>query len=160
MKTVDLTSQARPEIELTLSGQTWLIRRVVMATYQLYQQLLSGGADAQKKISDLQAQITSGDAGEDDVLAMQTEMISESERRQSLTYQCIQTIIEANGGEFDQAWWRPTATATSSTHLLRRLSTRICRASVEVKKKRTVELGAGGSRCPEGLRRDSCGVLV
>jgi len=105
MKTVDLTSQARPEIELTLSGQTWLIRRVVMATYQLYQQLLSGGADAQKKISDLQAQITSGDAGEDDVLAMQTEMISESERRQSLTYQCIQTIIEANGGEFDQAWW-------------------------------------------------------
>ncbi len=105
MRAVDLASQERPEVELSLSGQTWRIRRVVMATYQLYQELASGGVEAQSKIAQLQERVTSGEAGDQDVLDMQDEMIRESERRQELTYQCIQTILEANGYEFDRKWW-------------------------------------------------------
>lgn len=105
MKAIDLTSQGRPEIELSLSGQTWKIRRVVMATFELYQELTTGADDAQHRLVELQDRLTNGKAGDDDVAEMQKELAEESKQRQELTYQCIQTILEANGYEFDREWW-------------------------------------------------------
>lgn len=105
MKTIDLTSQDRPEVELSLSGQTWRIRRVVIAAYQLYQQLTGGANEAQRRFAELQNRLAAGKADDSDVLAMQRELAADADRRQDLTYQCIASILEANGYEFDRDWW-------------------------------------------------------
>ena len=105
MKSIDLQSQDRPEIELSLSGQTWRIRRVVMASYQYYQALMSGVNQAQVRFAELQNRLASGKADDTDVVKMQREIASEADKRQDLTYQCIESILSANGYDFDRDWW-------------------------------------------------------
>jgi hypothetical protein len=104
-KTVDLAQQTRPEVTLSLSGQSWTIRRVVLATHQYYQMLLKSATDAQEKFADLRQRLADGLAGDNDVAEMQQQISDDAAQRQELTYQCIESILTANGYEFDRGWW-------------------------------------------------------
>ena len=104
-KTVDLAQQGRPEVTLSLSGQEWTIKRVVLATHQYYQLLLKSASEAQARFADLQNRLAAGEAGDEDVAGLQQEIADEAEARQRITYQCIESILTANGYEFDQEWW-------------------------------------------------------
>jgi hypothetical protein len=103
--TVDLAQQNRPEVTLSLSGQSWTIRRVVLATYQLYQLIITSATGAQDRFSELRERLTSGAADDTDIAAMQQQIADEGEERQELTYRCIESILTANGYEFDREWW-------------------------------------------------------
>jgi hypothetical protein len=103
--TVDLAQQNRPEVTLSLSGQSWTIRRVVLATYQYYQVIIKSATDAQERFSELRDRLTSGAADDTDITAMQQEIVDEAEKRQEMTYRCIESILTANGYEFDREWW-------------------------------------------------------
>ena len=105
MRAIDLNQRDRPEIEISLSGQTWRLRRVVMATYQLYQQLAAGADEAQSRAAQLQDHLAAGLADDDDAVALYREINDEIALRQELTYDAIESILIANGYEFDRRWW-------------------------------------------------------
>lgn len=105
MKRVDLDARERSEIELTVSGLSWRIRKTVTAVNQVFGPAYAKAGAAQQRLGEILKQVDSGAASEADVETELIEIDAAIAELDAAVFDCLEILLETNGYEFDRAWW-------------------------------------------------------
>jgi hypothetical protein len=118
MSTIVIDDRDRPEVELSISGESFRIRRVVNAVRRIYGQYMERAGKEIERLGDLQSRLETGAATDQDV-ADATERVSEVvEQRDEAINECIRLILEKNGYEYDQQWWEENSDQYDRQHFV------------------------------------------
>lgn len=105
MTMIVIDDKDRPEVELSISGATYRVRRVVNAVRRIYGQYLERAGKEIENLGALQRRLDDGKATQEDVAAATDRVTEVVLEREEAVMQCIQLILEKNGYEYDRDWW-------------------------------------------------------
>ena len=105
MKRIDLDARERLEIELSVSGRSWRIRKTVTAVNQVFGPAYAKAGAAQQRLGEILKQVDSGTTAEADVETELKEIDTAIAELDAAVFECLEILLETNGHEFDRVWW-------------------------------------------------------
>jgi hypothetical protein len=102
---------AKNQIELTVCGKTFTIKRITIGARNLYNEYQTSAAKNKEAIDKLKAEMA--DMTLDEFRARNEEITKDAEEMAEemlcQLYGVLQRILEKNGYEFSRAWWEDNA---------------------------------------------------
>lgn len=118
MSAIVIDDRDRPEVELSISGEVFRIRRVVNAVRRIYGQYMEKAGKEIETLGELHRRLESGDAAADDVEAATARVNAVVQERDQAVNECIRLILEKNGYEYDPQWWDENADQFDRQHFV------------------------------------------